>query len=129
MKTILIADDDPMMVKLLEFNLRRAGFKVLVCREGLSVCARARTEHPDLVILDMMMPGRTGLELLGDFKADAELYSLPVVVVTGEGKGSTQDDLLAAGAQYVFTKPFSPTLLNERLRQLLGEVQTSSSGN
>jgi len=122
MKKILIADDDPMMVKLLEFNLRRAGYTVVICREGLSVCACAQAEHPDLAILDVMLPGRTGLELLQDFHAEPALASLPVVIVTSEGKSSTQDDLLAAGARNVYTKPFSPTMLLERVRQLLGET-------
>ncbi len=121
MKTILIADDDPMMVKLIEFNLRRAGYAVVICREGLSVCAKARAEQPDMAILDVMLPGRTGLELLRDFKADAVLAEIPVVIVTSEGKGSTQDELLMAGALNVYTKPFSPTLLMERVRQLIGE--------
>jgi DNA-binding response OmpR family regulator len=120
MKTILIADDDPMMVKLLEFNLRRAGHAVVICREGLSVCAAARAERPDMAILDVMLPGRTGLELLRDFRADPVLAGLPVVIVTSEGKSSTHDDLLAAGARNVYTKPFSPTMLLERVRQLLG---------
>jgi DNA-binding response OmpR family regulator len=121
MKTILIADDDPMMVKLLEFNLRRAGYQVLVCREGLSVCERVRASHPDLVILDVMMPGRTGLELLRDFKADPALAEVPALIVTSEGKSSTETDLLEAGALNVFTKPFSPTMLLDRVRQILGE--------
>jgi DNA-binding response OmpR family regulator len=120
MKKILIADDDPMMVKLLEFNLRRAGFKFIVCREGSTVCARAREEHPDLIILDVMMPGRTGLELVGDIKSDPVLAVLPVLIVTSEGKSSTLDDLLTAGAANVYTKPFSPTMLIDRVRQLLG---------
>ncbi len=122
MKTILIADDDPMMVKLLEFNLRRSGYTVLICRDGLSVCEKARAGKPDLVILDVMMPGRTGLELLGDFKVDPALAALPVLVVTSEGKSSTEASLLAAGALNVYTKPFSPTMLLDRVRQLLGET-------
>jgi len=122
-----MADDDPMMIKLLEFNLRKAGFATLVCREGLSVCARAREERPDLVILDVNMPGRTGLELLGDFKADPQLAALPVVVVTSEGKSSTQDELRAAGAKHVYTKPFSPTMLVEHLQRLLGKASPATS--
>lgn len=121
MKKILIADDDPMMVKLLEFNLRRAGFELIVCREGTTVCARAQAEQPDLIILDVMLPGRTGLELVGDIKADPNLAGLPVLIVTSEGKNSTLDGLLAAGAANVYTKPFSPTMLIDRIRQLLGE--------
>jgi DNA-binding response OmpR family regulator len=122
MKKILIADDDPMMVKLLEFNLRRAGYDLIICREGATVCARARAEHPDLVILDVMLPGRTGLELVGDIKGDPALAALPVLIVTSEGKNTILDSLLAAGAANVYTKPFSPTMLIDRVRQLLGEA-------
>jgi DNA-binding response OmpR family regulator len=129
MKTILIADDDPVMVKLLEFTLQRAGFGVLVCREGLSVMARVRAGRPDLIVLDVMLPGRSGQELLRDFKEDAELAKLPVVVVTSQGKNSTQDELLAAGALNVFTKPFSPTMLIARLRELLHEPVPEPKGN
>jgi len=128
MKTILIADDDPVMVKLLEFTLQRAGFGVLVCREGLSVMARVREGRPDLIVLDVMLPGRSGLELLRDCKDDAELAKLPVVVVTSQGKNSTQDELLAAGALNVFTKPFSPTMLIARLRELLNEPGAAPKG-
>jgi DNA-binding response OmpR family regulator len=125
MKKILIADDDPMMVKLLEFNLHRAGYTVVVCREGATVLARTREEHPDLVILDMMLPGRTGLELVGDIKADPVLAALPVLIVTSEGKNSILDGLLAAGAANVYTKPFSPTMLIDRVRHLLGQETVS----
>jgi len=129
MKKILIADDDPMMVKLLEFNLRRAGFDLIVCREGSTVLARAQAELPDLIILDVMLPGRTGLELVGDLKADPVLAGLPVLIVTSEGKSSTLDSLLAAGAANVYTKPFSPTMLIDRVRQLLGESPVSAKVN
>jgi len=124
MKKILIADDDPMMVKLLEFNLHRAGYDLIVCREGSTVLPRAREERPDLIILDVMLPGRTGLELVGDLKADPVLAALPVLIVTSEGKSSILDGLLAAGAANVYTKPFSPTMLIDRVRQLLGEAPT-----
>lgn len=126
MKTILIADDDPMMVKLLEFNLRRSGYATVICRDGLSVCEKARASKPDLAILDVMMPGRTGLELISDFKADQALATLPVLVVTSEGKSSTEASLLAAGALNVYTKPFSPTMLLDRVRQLLGDVPVAA---
>jgi DNA-binding response OmpR family regulator len=119
MKTILIADDDPVMVKLLEFNLKRAGHRVEICREGLSVVAKACDVRPDLAIFDLMLPGRSGLELIVDFKGDGELAEIPIIVVTGQGKGSTRHELLKAGASTVFTKPFSPTILINRISELL----------
>ncbi len=119
MKTILVADDDPVMVKLFEYNFARAGYRVVVCREGLCVREKTLESKPDLAILDVMLPGRTGLELIRDFKSDPALCNIPVVVVTSQGKGSTQEELLSAGAANVFTKPFSPTILIARIQQLL----------
>lgn len=119
MKTILIADDDPVMVKLLEFNLKRAGYAVEICREGLSVMPKAQDAKPDLAIFDLMLPGRSGLELINDFKAAEEMAGIPIIVVTGQGKGSTRDELLEAGANKVFTKPFSPTILMNSIEELL----------
>ena len=119
MKTILIADDDPVMVKLLEFNLKRAGYRVEICREGLSVAAKAHDVSPNLAIFDLMLPGRSGLELIKDFKDHDELVTIPIIVVTGQGKGSTRHELLDAGANTVFTKPFSPTILINSISELL----------
>ncbi len=120
MTKILIADDDPVMVKLFEFNLKRNGFELVLCREGHSVVPQARSAAPQLVIFDYMLPGRSGLQLIQDFRQSEDLRHLPIIVVTGQGKGSTRQDLLDAGADEVFTKPFSPTVLLARIRDLLG---------
>lgn len=116
---ILIADDDPVMVKLFEFNLRKHGFELVVCREGRSVVTKALADGPQIAIFDYMLPGRSGLELIQDFRANEALKQLPIIVVTGQGKGSTRQELLDAGADAVFTKPFSPTVLVARIRELL----------
>ena len=83
--------------------------------------SRIRARKPDLGIIDLMLPGKSGLELIREFKADSELARVPLIVVTGQGKGSTKDELLAAGAVSVFTKPFSPTALMARVNELLDE--------
>lgn len=119
MSKILIADDDPVMLKLFEFNLKKQGFKVAACSEGNSVPVKARADIPDLAILDYLLPGKSGLELIQEFKADPDLSQIPILVVTGQGKGSTKEELLAAGAEKVFTKPFSPTMLINEVKSLL----------
>ncbi|MGF1451930.1 MAG: response regulator transcription factor [Opitutales bacterium] len=121
MSKILIADDDPVMVKLFEFNLKRSGFELVLCREGSAVVPQARATSPHLAIFDYMLPGRSGLELIQDFRGDDDLQALPIIVVTGQGKGSTRQELLDAGADEVFTKPFSPTVLIARIRELLAD--------
>lgn len=121
MKKILIADDDPVMTRLLEFHLRRANYATITCREGLSVVKRALEEHPDLAVIDLMLPGRSGKELIEEFRANEKLEDLPVIVVTGQGRESTHDALSRAGARHVFTKPFSPTALIGRINTILGQ--------
>lgn len=119
MKKILIADDDPVMIKLFEFSLKRAGYELVVCREGLSVVERAHETLPQAAIFDLMLPGRSGQELIRAFQADAVLKGIPIIVVTGQGKESTEGTLLSDGARYVFTKPFSPSVLVSTLGELV----------
>ncbi|HQU09473.1 MAG TPA: response regulator [Opitutales bacterium] len=119
MRTILIADDDPVILKLFEHNLLKSGFNVIKCTEGATVIAQAHLHKPDAVVLDYLLPGRTGLELIADFKADESLASIPLVIVTAQGKTMTKDELMAAGARQVFTKPFSPMLLVSALEDFM----------
>lgn len=119
MAKILIADDDPVMVKLFEFGFRKAGHSLVVCREGLSVPDRARAEKPDVAIFDLMLPGLSGLELIRLFKADVALKVIPILVVTGQGRDSVKEELLEAGAAKVFTKPFSPSVIMASIDELL----------
>lgn len=121
MKRVLIADDDPVMARLIEFNMSKAGYDVVVCREGLSVMATAKETKPALAIFDLMLPGRTGLELIESFKDDEKLKDVPLIVVTGQGKESIREELMAAGASVVFTKPFSPTILVSTVADILSE--------
>ncbi len=121
MKNVLIAEDDAVMVRLLEYTLKKSGFNTIICRDGSSVFSRISARKPDLGIIDLMLPGKSGQELIREFKADSELARVPLIVVTGQGKGSTKDELLAAGAVSVFTKPFSPTALMARVNELLDE--------
>jgi len=119
MKKILVADDDPVMIKLLQFNLRRSGYEVTIAREGLSVISMAKAEPPDLAILDLMLPGCTGFDIVKEFKDDERLKDVPLIIVTGQGREGATDELLSVGADSVFTKPFSPKILIARIQDLL----------
>ncbi|MGJ3241429.1 MAG: response regulator [Opitutales bacterium] len=121
MKRILIAEDDPVMARLLEFNLKRGGYAITVCRDGLTVESQAREQPPDVAVFDLMLPGKNGQVLIELFKADPELKDIPLIVVTGQGKEDKHDSLLSAGAHSVYTKPFSPNRLLDTIRDLLGE--------
>lgn len=119
MSTILIADDDPFMEKLLQYTLRKGGYSMVVCKEGYAVMQQILEQRPVLVILDLMIPGRSGLEIVNDIRANSLVGGLPVIFITGQGRESTKEQLLNAGANAVFTKPFSPMALMSTITQLL----------
>ncbi|WP_309399234.1 response regulator [Cerasicoccus maritimus] len=121
MSTILIADDDPLMIRLLEFNLKRIKCKLIVCREGLGAEQLLKTERPDMAIIDVMLPGKSGLELIQFVRSEPKLASMPLIVVTGHGETQVHEELLAAGANRVFTKPFAPSLLQSAVQELLDQ--------
>ncbi|MGE9297033.1 MAG: response regulator transcription factor [Puniceicoccales bacterium] len=118
MSTILIADDDPLMIRLYEFTLKRTDHRLIICREGLAAARLARTEEPDLAIIDLMLPGKSGFELIQEFREDEKLVTLPVIVVTGRGEHQVHEDLRNAGVDRVFTKPFAPSLLLSAIEEL-----------
>jgi len=121
MKTVLIADDDPLMIRLLEFNLKALKCKVLISREGLGAEHLIKIERPDLAIIDVMLPGKDGLELIESIRAEEELKTMPVIVVTGHGEYQIHQQLKEAGANKIFTKPFAPSVLQSTVQELLND--------
>ena len=121
MTRILIADDDPVMVRLIEFSLSRSGYDLTIVREGLSVTDKARASRPDLMLLDLNLPGKSGYQLVQEFSEDAELSDIPIIVITGQGRERREEELIKAGANCVFTKPFSPKILTKRIEDILGQ--------
>jgi DNA-binding response OmpR family regulator len=113
---VLIAEDEPHIVESLTFLLRRAGYDVASVLDGEAALAHLRTQPPHLMILDLMLPGRNGFEVLKAVKADPALRAVPVLVLTA--KGQPQDRRLAEeiGVEAFMTKPFSN-------REIVDEVQ------
>lgn len=119
-KRILIADDSAYARGILAFLLRHRGYEVLECEDGERALARARSERPDLVILDAMMPGRSGFEVCAALRADPDLRGLPVVLLTAMGPEAA--DLGArAGADECVLKPF-------RVQDLLSRIEACLAG-
>lgn len=108
------------MAKLLEFNLKREGFQLMICTDGTTVLDRINDWRPDLAIFDFNLPGKTGLELSLIFREREALKDIPIIIITGQGKELARDALIEAGVNEVFTKPYSPTVLAETIRRLLG---------
>ncbi len=121
-KRILIADDESHILRILQFNLERAGYEVLAVGDGEAALKTALAERPDLVILDVSMPGMTGLDVCRTLKTSDARDSPPVFLLTARGQESDEHAGQAAGADRFFTKPFSPKEIVRELRKALGDA-------
>ena len=120
MPTVLVVDDDPVILKLLEVNFEMEGFRVVVAHDGAEGIERARDDHPDLVISDIMMPGKSGLQLVEELKNDPATSGIPVILLSAKAQAADQQQGLAAGADDYVTKPFEPLDLIDRVNRLIG---------
>ena len=116
---VLIADDEPNIVISLEFLMKREGHEVSIARDGQQALEAIRTVRPHLVLLDVMMPFKTGFEVLQALRADEALAGTKVLMLTAKGRETDTAKGLALGADAYMTKPFSTKELAERVRQLL----------
>ena len=119
--TVLIVDDDPDVVGLLIAILRPEGFQLLSAGDGETALALARAERPTLILLDWMMPGRTGLEVCRAIRAEADLQlrQVPVVLLTSRAEEADIAAGFAAGATDYLTKPFKLSYVRSRVRSWL----------
>jgi DNA-binding response OmpR family regulator len=119
-KLILIADDEANIVISLEFLMKREGHRVTVARDGDAALAAIRAERPDLVLLDVMMPGKSGFEVCQAVRADESLAGLKILMLSAKGRDTDLAKGSALGADAYMTKPFSTRELAEKVRELLG---------
>jgi DNA-binding response OmpR family regulator len=124
-KRVLVCDDEPYIVESVSYVVRRAGFEVLIAEDGETALATARREKPDLVFLDIMMPGLTGDEVCRRLKSDPSTRSIHVVILTARGQEEDERRAMENGADQFMTKPFSPRKLRAMLHQVLGEPSRS----
>jgi DNA-binding response OmpR family regulator len=118
---IVVADDEPHVVRALSFVLTKEGFSVAVASNGEDALARIREERPSLVFLDIVMPKRTGIEICKAIKGDPELKDTHVIILTCKGQELDQQNSMQAGADEFMTKPFSPREVVARVRSLFAE--------
>ena len=119
-QTILIADDEPNIVISLEYLMKREGYQVLVARDGQEALDAVAAKVPDLMLLDVMMPRKTGFEVCQELRARPECQQLPIVMLTAKGRDTDVAKGQAMGATAYMTKPFSTRELVEKVRALLG---------
>ncbi len=128
--TLLVIEDDPDIVELVRYNLEREGLQVLVSGDGDRGLTEAARLQPDLIVLDLMLPGLDGLEVCRRLRALDGTRGIPVLVLTAKGEEADIVVGLEMGADDYLTKPFSPRELVARVRALLRRAQraTSESG-
>jgi DNA-binding response OmpR family regulator len=126
MKTILIVDDEPKIVKLVRDYLERAGFNVRAAADGKAALSLARTEKPDLVILDLGLPQLDGLDVTRELR---KVSNVPVIMLTGRSEESDKLIGLELGADDYVTKPFSPKELVARVRAVFRRMENYAAAS
>ena len=116
---ILIADDEPNILLSLDYLMRREGFEVLLARDGDEALALLQRERPRLVLLDVMMPGKSGHEVLAALRADDALKHILVLMLSAKGRDTDVAKGLGLGADAYVTKPFSTQALVAQVRAML----------
>jgi DNA-binding response OmpR family regulator len=119
-KKVLIVDDEPNIVLSLEFLMKKAGFEVAVAGDGEEALAQVGMFNPDIVLLDVMMPKKSGYEVCEALRADPARAAMKIVMLTAKGRDTEVAKGLALGADAYVTKPFSTKELVARVSELLG---------
>lgn len=126
--TVLIVEDEGDVVDLLRYNLSKAGFEVLIANSGNECLAQAAKHRPDLILLDIMLPGMNGYEVCQQLKKSEETASIAVVMLTAKGETAERVKGLELGVDDYVTKPFSPRELILRIQAVLRRVRATSGG-
>ncbi len=125
-ETIVVIEDEPDILEVLQYNLNREGYRVRSCRDGRDGLDLVRQSDPDLVLLDLMLPGLDGIELCRQLKQDPLTRPVPVIMVTAKGEESDVVLGLGMGADDYVTKPFSPRELVARVKAVLRRGKMTS---
>ncbi|MBL0352098.1 MAG: response regulator [Candidatus Dechloromonas phosphoritropha] len=118
-KKILIVDDEPNIVISLEFLMKKEGFEVAVANDGDEALAMVASTNPDLLLLDVMMPKKSGFEVCEALRADPGRAGLKIIMLTAKGRDTEMAKGLAIGADAYVTKPFSTKDLVNKVKEIL----------
>jgi len=119
-KTIVVADDEPYVLRSLEFILKKEGYRVVTATDGVEAMERIRAEKPDLVFLDIQMPRKDGYMVCQELRRDPDTRDLPIIMITAKGQEADRLQSLESGADEYVTKPYSPRKVVDRVREILG---------
>lgn len=123
---ILVVDDEEDILELVRYNLTKEGYRVSTVTSGEEALKAARTSQPDVILLDLMLPGVDGLEVCRLLKQDAKTQHIPVIMLSAKGDEADVVSGLELGAADYITKPFSPRILVARLRAVLRRRATET---
>ena len=118
---VLLIEDEPNIAEAIRFLLSREGCRVSTLHDGIGAAERVRAERPDLVILDLMLPGCSGLEVVEAIRADPDTGDVPVMMLTAKGQGRDREAAERAGVTLFMTKPFSNAEMLASVRALVGK--------
>ncbi|MBK8452576.1 MAG: response regulator [Thiofilum sp.] len=121
-RTVLIADDEPNILISLEFLMKREGFRVLLAHNGQEALDHITHETPDLLLLDVMMPKKTGFDVCQELRAQEAYQQLPILMLTAKGRDTDIAKGMALGANDYMLKPFSTKELVQKVRDMLGSA-------
>lgn len=124
-QTILVVDDERDLLDLIEYNLKKEGFKVLKAENGEEGISKAKEHRPDLILLDIMMPKMDGLEAVEIMRKDDDLKKTPIILLTARSDEKTEIDGLNKGGDDYITKPISTTKLVSRIKAALRRFDDS----
>jgi len=120
-RKILIVDDDAFIRRPLEFILREEGYQALTAIDGNDCLRKLNEEIPDLIFLDVMMPGQDGFTVCSSLKRDPRFSHIPVIMLSARGQETDRQRGLDLGAADFMTKPYSPAELLQRVREILSD--------
>ncbi|WP_035857140.1 response regulator transcription factor [Cryptosporangium arvum] len=123
MSTILVADDDRDILDLVAFKLSAAGHELITVTDGATALTEARRAVPDLVVLDVAMPGMSGLDVCRELRAEPVTSAIPVLLLTARGQESDVEAGFDVGADDYVVKPFSPRELQSRVTAMLSRAR------
>ncbi len=119
-RRLLLIEDEPNIIEALSFLLTRDGWTVHAHSDGATAAARVRSGLPELIVLDAMLPGRSGFDVLRDLRADPDTAAIPILMLTARGQERDREMALRLGATQFMTKPFANAELVAEIRRLAG---------
>lgn len=126
-RKVLIADDEPDIVEILKYNLIKEGYQVITAQNGDEAIIKAQQTQPDLVVLDMMMPGKTGMQVCEIMRAQPQFKDTLIMFLTALSDEATQIKGLTTGADDYISKPVSPNVFITKVQSLLRRAKTPDS--